>query len=67
MTVVAGPGPNSPYLGQDLSYCKYDTTRTGTFAITTGKRTSLGTVALPHLPNEQQDGMQCWTVADAAP
>ncbi|MEN8674666.1 carboxypeptidase-like regulatory domain-containing protein [Nocardioides sp.] len=67
MTVVAGPGPNSPYLGQDLSYCKYDTTKVRNVKVTTGKRTSLGTVALPHLPNEQQDGLQCWTVTDVVP
>lgn len=62
MTVVAGPGPGSPYLGQGTSYCKYADVRVRDVSVSTGERTGLGTVALPHLPNSQQDGIQCWTL-----
>jgi hypothetical protein len=60
LRVVAGPGPYSPYLGQGTSYCKYGPTSVDT-AVTTGQTTALGSVRLPHLPDDQQDGAQCHT------
>lgn len=63
MTVVAGPGPYSDYLGQGTSYCKYRTGRITGVAIRTGERTGVGTLALPHLANDEQDGIQCRIVA----
>jgi uncharacterized protein (UPF0371 family) len=64
MSVVAGPGPGSAYLGQGTSYCKYGTAKVRPVKVQTGKRTAVGDVALPHLPNSQQDGLQCWTLLD---
>ena len=61
LTVVVGPGPNSPYLGQGSSYCKYATATRSPVGVTTGQTTALGSVALPHLPDAQQDGAQCHT------
>ena len=63
MTVVAGPGPFTPYLGQGTSYCKYGRGRATGVAVRTGERTALGALALPHLADSEQDGVQCWTPA----
>jgi len=60
LVVVAGPGPYSPYLGKGTSYCKYAATSVPV-AVTTGQTTGLGSVLLPHQPDAQQDGDQCWT------
>jgi len=60
LRVVAGPGPYSPYLGQGEHWCKYGRASVAV-SVTTGHTTALGKVALPHLPNDQQDGEQCWT------
>lgn len=66
-TVIAGPGPYSDYLGKGTSYCKYRTGRTSGVAIRTGERTDVATLALPHLPDAEQDGQQCWTPAPRTP
>lgn len=63
LTVVVGPDPNNPYLGQGTSYCRYAEATTAPFGVTTGDQTVLGDVALPHLPDAQQDGEQCHTPA----
>lgn len=66
MTVVAGPGPGSSYLGQGTPHnCKYGTAKVRGVKVSTGKRTAVGKVALPHLPDDQQDGAQCWTSSDS--
>ncbi|GAA1926987.1 hypothetical protein GCM10009737_31050 [Nocardioides lentus] len=59
LRVVVGPGPYSPYLGQGTSYCKYDALTVAPVAVRTGAVTALGDLALPHLPDDQQDGAQC--------
>ena len=64
MSVVAGPGPGSEYLGKGTSYCKYGVAKVRSVTVRTGKRTGVGDVALPHLPNSEQDGVQCWTLLD---
>ena len=61
LTVRAGPGPYSPYLGQGTHYCKYAAATRTPVAVTTGYATPLGDVLLPHLPDDQQDGEQCHT------
>ncbi|WP_205473992.1 carboxypeptidase-like regulatory domain-containing protein [Nocardioides sp. SYSU D00038] len=67
LSVVVGPGPYSPYLGQGVSYCKYGSATRSGVAVVTGRATALGTVALPHLPDAQQDGAQCHTPPPAQP
>lgn len=68
MTIVAGPGPYSTYLGPgtggtSTSYCKYAVTKVTSVSLTTGRRTDAGDLALKHRPNSEQDGIQCWTLS----
>lgn len=67
MRVVAGPAPTSPYLGQGTHYCKYGTGIVADIAVTTNRQREIGDVALPHLPDDQQDGVQCHTPSEEAP
>ena len=60
MTVVAGPGQYSDYLGQGTHYCKYGKGTSDKFAVVTSRGTDIGAVELPHLPAEEQDGFQCY-------
>lgn len=62
VSVVAGPGASSPYLGSGVSYCKYTARRVAGLALRTGLTTDVGVVGLPHLANGQQDGVQCYTL-----
>jgi hypothetical protein len=61
LSVRAGPGPYSPYLGQGTHYCKYGTAVRTPVSVVTGQAKALGDVLLPHLPNAEQDGVQCHT------
>jgi hypothetical protein len=65
LRVVAGPRSDSPYLGAGTRYCKYGQADVPV-AVTTGQVAQLGAVALPHLPDAQQDGAQCYTPAPRA-
>lgn len=60
LTVVAQPGPYSPYLGQGTHYCKYASATSASFAVVTGEDSDIGPVELPHLPAAEQDGVQCY-------
>lgn len=55
MTVVAQPGPYSPYLGKGEHYCKYGKVTTAAFSITTGREAPIGNVPLPYRPADEQD------------
>lgn len=61
LSIAVGPGPYSDYLGQGTHYCKYATTTRSSISVTSGHTTALGAVALPHRPDADQDGVQCWT------
>ncbi|CAB4706157.1 MAG: hypothetical protein F2667_06285 [Actinobacteria bacterium] len=66
LTVVAQPGPYSPYLGKGTHYCKYGVADTAPFDIVTSRQSEVGDVLLPHLPADEQDGEQCWPSDEAA-
>ncbi|MEO9324211.1 carboxypeptidase-like regulatory domain-containing protein [Nocardioides sp. C4-1] len=59
VSVVAGPAQFTPYLGTGDSECKYGNRRVSGVTLTTGRATSVGAVALPHLPRAQQDDPNC--------
>lgn len=61
-SVVAQPGQTAPYLGQGPSYCKYAATTVGAVVLTAARTTDVGAVALPLLPDAQQDSNQCRAV-----
>lgn len=64
LTLVAGPDPAAPFLGQGTqSNCAYGDVTTAPFSVFTGQVTPLGNVLLPHLPDVQQPGPQCHTPA----
>ncbi|WP_028644762.1 MSCRAMM family protein [Nocardioides sp. URHA0020] len=58
MTVVAQPGQYSAYLGKGTHYCKYGKKKSPTFVVHTGRNTTIGKVALPHLAASQQDSAE---------
>lgn len=65
MRVVIGPGQYSEYLGEGVSYCKYRSTTTDGFEVTTGREAALGSIGVDHLADDDQDGEQCHTPAPA--
>lgn len=66
LSVVAGPGLYSEYLGEGVHYCKFSRTRLGGISLTTGQGTAVGSVLLPHQPALEQDAVYCWPL-DLAP
>ncbi|GAA5146285.1 hypothetical protein GCM10023340_16980 [Nocardioides marinquilinus] len=57
--IVAGPPVGNPYLGQGTSYCKYGKASRAPITVRNGRQTEIGSLAMPHLPDAQQDGPQC--------
>lgn len=55
LRVVAQPGARAPYLGENTHYCKFGQVTSAGFAVATNRTTSVGDLAVPRLPVEQQD------------